>query len=335
MKFLFTLFSFLMLTISSSASSLDSLRSETRGDQLFVIHEVEEEETLYSIAKRYRSSIPAIIEHNKLEGNRIEIGQILSILYAIPEEEDDQTITKTPDGFHRIEPGETLYSISRMYDLRVRDLRNLNNLESNDISPGEYLRVSEVTELADEPETIELDDQVSDDSVSSEEENEIPEGFDSYIVQTAETLNSIARKRNVAVSDIKEWNNLNSDYIKIGQTLLIRQMSDSIAIDTDSTQVVSKLNEDGFEKIYEEGIAGVISDISTSKYLALHRSMPIGTELEVRNLMNNFVVHVKVVGKLPDTGVNRNILLRLSKPAFEQLGILDPKSRVEVSHFKK
>ncbi|MEO1257112.1 MAG: peptidoglycan-binding protein, partial [Bacteroidota bacterium] len=91
---------------------------------------------------------------------------------------------------------------------------------------------------------------------------------------------------------------------------------------------------DGFERVFEEGVASVIESMKTSRFLALHRTLPIGTNLKVRNLMNNQVVHVKVVGKLPSTGLNKNLLLRLSQPAYDQLGILDSKSRVEVSYSK-
>ncbi len=330
MKFLCTLFSLISLLSAQAALEFDSVRSETRGELVFVIHEVEEEETLYSLARRYKSSVPSIIEFNSILGNRIEIGQILNVLYNV-DESDTKPPAEAPEGFHLVQQGETLYSISKIYDLRIRDIRRLNKLQSNDISPGEYLRVVEAEDL----EVLSTEVEPGEDTVKTMNGTEIPEGFETYIVQTAETLNSIARKRRIKVSDLKEWNDLDSDYIRIGQTLLVRALVDSLEVSNDSTSVSTRLNEDGFEKVYEEGIAGVISDISTTKYLALHRSMPIGTELEVRNLMNNFVVHVKVVGKLPDTGINRNILLRLSKPAFDQLGILDPKSRVEVSHFKK
>ncbi len=332
MKFLCTLFSLIILFSAYADVKFDSIRSETRGDLLFVIHEVEEEETLYSIARRYKSSVPSIIEHNNISDNRIDVGQVLSVLYNNIEETENETVSETPEGFHLVKQGETLYSISKIYDLRIREIRKLNKLQSNDISPGEYLRVKE----PEEPQKV-VEEKVEERETPEESgnESEIPEDFEIYIVQTAETLNSIARKRGIHVSELKEWNNLESDYIRIGQSLLVRTLVDSLETPNDSTSLSTRLDEDGFEKVYEEGIAGVISDISTSKYLALHRSMPIGTELEVRNLMNNFIVHVKVVGKLPNTGINRNILLRLSKPAFDQLGILDPKSRVEVSHFKK
>ena len=312
---------------------MDSLRSETRSEGLFVIHEVEEEETLYSIAKRYESSIGSIKKYNEIIDSRIEIGQVISVLYqSDAQQEDTATTTVIDRNLHRVLEGETLYSISKIYDVRIKRLRSLNNLGSNDISPGQYLRINDAAELPEVKEIKAVDTlSIKTDTAVTEV---IPNGFEKYLVQTGESLNSIARKRRVSVDSLKIWNNLPSDYLRIGQPLMVRFLGEDSISTSDSTKVV-KLNEEGFNRVYEEGIAAVISEISTSKYLALHRTLPIGTELQVRNLMNNLVVHVKVVGKLPDTGLNRNILVRLSKPAYEQLGILDPKSRVEISHFKE
>ena len=80
-------------------------------------------------------------------------------------------------------------------------------------------------------------------------------------------------------------------------------------------------------------MAAVIDGNSdTRKYLALHPTAPVGTIMRVRNEMTNLSVFVRVVGKLPDTGANNNVLIRLSPAAQEALGALDGKFRVELSY---
>jgi hypothetical protein len=54
--------------------------------------------------------------------------------------------------------------------------------------------------------------------------------------------------------------------------------------------------------------------------------------MRVRNEMTNLSVFVRVVGKLPATGANNNVLIRLSTAAQAALGALDEKVRVEVSY---
>lgn len=308
---------------------MDSLRSEQRGDSVLVIHEVEEKETLFSISQRYRSSVQSIVDLNELGSNQIEVGQIIAILFDDKARKIDTV--RAVEGFHLVIKGETLYSISKAYGIKLKDLRRLNELESNEISLGQLLRVSEeiaASNLEEEVVPVDTTTALAADKIDT------LAGFSTHLVQTGETLLTIAREKKVRFDSIMKWNQLTSDYLRIGQKLLIKE-NELVEESLDSASLVTKLDDEGFERTYEVGIAAVISDISTKKYLALHRTLPIGTELKVRNLMNNLVVHVKVVGKLPNTGINRNLLLRLSQVAYDQLGILDPKSRVEVSHYRK
>ncbi len=340
MKFVFILGSF-MIVLTSLASPLDSLRAEQREEGLFIVHEVEEEETIYSIAKRYGGSVIGIIKHNQIVDNRIEIGQVI---YVLVEDENPQKavivstsdISSDPD-IHMVELGETLYSISKKYDLKLKDLRRWNNLPDNNISPGMRLKLKKEAEvpLPEEEKPSEVIETVGEDSTAVEEDPFA--SFEKYLVQTGETLSTIARKIGVGIDSLKIWNSLESDYLKIGQQLFYKSAQEvqGVSINEPKKNKRSQIDENGFERIYEEGVASVIQSMKTSRFLALHRSLPIGTNLEVRNLMNNQIVHVKVVGKLPNTGLNKNLLLRLSQPAYDQLGILDSKSRVEVSYNKQ
>ncbi|MEJ7665828.1 MAG: hypothetical protein WKG07_43075 [Hymenobacter sp.] len=54
--------------------------------------------------------------------------------------------------------------------------------------------------------------------------------------------------------------------------------------------------------------------------------------MQVKNQMNGQSVYVRVIGALPDTGENENILVRLSPRAVQKLGTSDGKFRVETSY---
>jgi len=340
MKCVFILCS-LLLSISVSATTLDSLRSEQRAEGLFVIHQVEEEETLYSIAKRYGGSVSDIIKHNQIVDNRIDIGQVIEVL-VINKKEKASEVFKAEEGYHVVKQGETLYSIAKLYDLKVKELKKWNELESNAISLGMSLQVKKAIKKTEGERNVSLTRNKESETVNADsiEKNKVEvdpfADFEKYLVQTGETLSSIATKIGVSLDSLKLWNGLDGDYLKIGQPLMFREKGTSSekSMVEKKTERKTRIDEDGFERIYEEGIASVIESMNTTRYLALHRSLPIGTNLKVRNLMNNQVVHVKVVGTLPDTGLNKDLLLRLSKAAYEQLGILDSKSRVEVSYYK-
>lgn len=343
MRLLFLIFN-LSVGFYLMANPLDSLRTEEREDGVFVIHEVDEGETLYSLARRYKASLKDIVTKNDIQQNRIEIGQQLAIPIQIVRTEEkvekeekeeatsppvDSTSAELPGkevNIHVVERGETLYGIARNYGLTVADLKALNGLGNNDLKPGMTLNIGISTETP-----------VNDVS-------EVPEpmptykwaGFNKYQVQTGETLSTIAQKLMLNTDSLMLWNELKSNRLKIGQKLYYKEVNDTIQsslVNKVDTRI--EVNDDGFERIFEEGIVASIEGMDTQKFLALHRTLSIGTDLKVRNLMNNQVVHVKVVGRLPNTGINHNILLRVSAVAINKLGILDPKSRVEVSYFKQ
>src|SRR5262245_57992224 len=60
----------------------DSLRMETINGKAYVVHQVSEKETLYSISKRYGSTVAEVLEQNPTADGGIEIGQILKVPYA-------------------------------------------------------------------------------------------------------------------------------------------------------------------------------------------------------------------------------------------------------------
>ena len=87
-------------------------------------------------------------------------------------------------------------------------------------------------------------------------------------------------------------------------------------------------------QVTETGVATWIQEgqVNPDKYYALHRTAPIGTIIKVTNRMNNQFVYVKVVGSLPDTGENENIIIKVSQAVSSKLNALDPLFQVELSY---
>ncbi|MDQ2794997.1 MAG: LysM peptidoglycan-binding domain-containing protein, partial [Bacteroidota bacterium] len=85
-------------------------------------------------------------------------------------------------------------------------------------------------------------------------------------------------------------------------------------------------------RVVESGLGAPIENSTTEKYLALHKTAPIGTIMQVKNAMNGLYVYVRVIGKLPNTGENNNILVRISPRAVQKLGTSDGRFRVETNY---
>ncbi len=105
------------------------------------IHTVRSGESLYSIAHDYRMSVSDIKDLNNLDGNKIMPGQTLKVAQANESESNNSTSRIKGAQIHRVERGESLYSIAHQYGMSVGRLKSLNELSSNKIVVGQKLRV--------------------------------------------------------------------------------------------------------------------------------------------------------------------------------------------------
>jgi LysM repeat protein len=344
---------------------LDSLGVETVNGKVFVIHKVDEKETLYAIARRYGASVDAIKSSNPGLSSTLEVGQVIKVPYTVKIQPRREASAST----HKVAPKETMYSISRTYGISVDDIRKWNNLTDNNLSVGQELIVKKPSGQSgtiSEPRPR----VIGNPTVAS------TKGV--HTVATKETLYSIAKQYNITVSQIRTWNSLTSDELQVGQNIYVAAPSASQNAEIDRNQPVisveqsvkntqtkanqtqQKTNETvaprneqtasstakpqtiriseslkNSDEITEGGVAELIEGTEGNrKYLALHRTAPIGTILKVRNEMNNREVFVRVMGKLPDTAMNEKVIIKISRSAYDRLGAIDPRFRVELTYYK-
>ncbi len=322
---------FLMAGISFFNPRLDSIGTETINGKIFVIHRVSEKETLYGISKRYGVTVYQIIEFNPTADAGLDIGQLLKVPYVPRPKPKPFTGSTT----HRVAEKETLYSISRLYDVTIEDLKRWNNLRDNSLALGQELVIRETPKPQNTSETSVMKMQRT-----------------VHTVAMKETLFSISRQYGVTVQQLKEWNALSSEELKFGQTLFVTQpiysteavKQPELAVSQTQTVVLPEhptpiitISESVRDKdeVKEAGLAELIDGTEGNrKYLALHRTAPIGAILKIRNEMNNREVFVRVVGKLPETALTDKLIIKISKSAYERLGAIDPRFRVEVTYYK-
>ena len=87
----------------------------------YYLHVVEEGQTLFSICKAYGVDIQAVKEENGKHDNTISIFDVLKIPYTEPTPVQD-----TRYYYHKVEKGETLYSISRRFGVKIKLLLKEN-----------------------------------------------------------------------------------------------------------------------------------------------------------------------------------------------------------------
>lgn len=95
-----------------------------------ISYTVQKGDSLYSIARKYDTTIDRIKKLNNLTTNLLSIGQVL----LIPTDTNLETT-------YTVQKGDSLYSIAKKYDTTVDRLKQLNNLSSNLLSIGQILIV--------------------------------------------------------------------------------------------------------------------------------------------------------------------------------------------------
>ncbi|MEY4611437.1 MAG: hypothetical protein RL246_1756 [Bacteroidota bacterium] len=167
-----------------------------------------------------------------------------------------------------------------------------------------------------------------------------------HIVTAKQSLLSVANLHKVTMAEIRKWNNLTSDMLKEGQRLWVSAPKTTVidkatllpsknpTEEIKSTEIIAPkegTNPEGLKKTIETGIAELIDVPDNSgKYLALHKSAPIGTLVLVKNLANNQSIWVKVIGRLPNA--DSKLIIKLSPKAFERLNAVDKRIRAEISY---
>ncbi|MCW5911583.1 MAG: LysM peptidoglycan-binding domain-containing protein [Cyclobacteriaceae bacterium] len=338
-----------LVTWSAPAAPVDSLRMETVGGKQFIIHQIDEKETLYAISRRYGVPITAILEHNPAADGGLAVGQVLKVPY-VPK---TKPAVAGGDRIHKVAAKETLFSVSRLYDVSVDEIKTWNNLKDNSLSLGQELVIKKKSTTLAAQNTLPAMQAVK----------------GAHTVEAKETLYSIARQYNITVQQLREWNSLTADELKIGQVLFVtqpmyQQQSEEVKMQPQVVEIRPEVKETsvvkpevktenktqpavkettirisenvtGTDEVKEGGLAELIEGTDGNrKYLALHRTAKVGTILKVRNELNNREVFVRVAGSLPNIGANNNVVIKLSKSAYDRLGAIDPRFRVEVTYYK-
>lgn len=161
----------------------------------YEVYTVKSGDSLWSIATNYGVSVDDIINLNNLGTTILQIGQQILIPKQVESEKN----------VYIVKAGDNLYSIANKYNITVNELKKANNLENNNLSIGQELIIPDY---------------------SNNDPIEKPINEITYIVQKGDSLWSIAKKYDINVNDLKSYNNLSSNLLNIGQTLLIPKTSD-------------------------------------------------------------------------------------------------------------
>jgi membrane-bound lytic murein transglycosylase D len=106
-------------------------------------HTVQTGETAYSISKKYNTTVKELYAWNNLSENfKVQIGQKLLIRpTAITTEPTKNTDNTEGYTTHTVETGDTMFSISKKYGVKVEQIMEWNNLKGGGVQIGQKLKI--------------------------------------------------------------------------------------------------------------------------------------------------------------------------------------------------
>ena len=238
---------------ASRAKDTSDYATDSKSVTRTKFHKVRRGDNLSTIANRYDVSLSNLKKWNKIKGNTVATGKSLKIItteriqYKVKKEKsplvpkvetavasvetketkNDSDTNETENGFYTVQPGDNLTAIARKNNITVSNIKEWNNFEGNNLLAGTKIIVSKGS------------DNQTEDAVA---ENKPEVRNVEYVVKKGDFLGIIAKKNNVELADLKEWNNLDDNNIHAGQKLIIAkiEVSDAVAEKSSKKDKVSK-----------------------------------------------------------------------------------------------
>jgi membrane-bound lytic murein transglycosylase D len=127
------------LLASTSTTSIvpveKSIESSSAGR---IAYKVKSGDVLGTIASRHGVSVTQVKDWNNLDSNLIRVGQTLYI-YSGNSTSSSTLAENSGQKTYTVRPGDSLWIISQKHSLSVEQIKRLNNLNSNNIKPGQRL----------------------------------------------------------------------------------------------------------------------------------------------------------------------------------------------------
>lgn len=108
-------------------------------DEGFTYHTIIAKETLYSVSKLYKLKPENLIEANS--GLSVETFQVGKIIRIPNKQVAPEMVMQVKNEVHRVKKGETMFSISQLYGVKVSDIEEANGILASKIKPNMELVV--------------------------------------------------------------------------------------------------------------------------------------------------------------------------------------------------
>ena len=307
-----------LLFISFNSYSTENYKKTTINGTECYVYYVQPGEGFYSISKKFATTRDDVVKFNPETKKGLNKGQKIYIPISSETEGAGGKIVKEPIK-HIVQKGESLYSISKQYNISINELKELNKLNSNSIKVGQLLIVGDskskeieasankIEETTNKEEETKQEDIVKSESKAEEQKYTIPDdkvvidgvtyNTEKYVVKRRETLYSISQKFNTTVDAIIACNpNLKSlmkdDILNIPMTREVLNVVDEY--EAENKHIIVNEHE---------------SNDATSKELNIAVILPF--KLEISGSQSPYADYYKglllALDSLKNNGLNANV----------------------------
>lgn len=208
-NFIFTYLFIIGFTFSAcSQTATKSSNIQTINGKKFYLHKVEKGQSLYAISKLYETDLNAIVIENPEAIDGIKPDQELKVPYGKIKTDEFSQADYEKYQIHKVVKGETLYSISKKYNVTEESISVLNPLAKNGLKEGQQLKIVERKKQVEQVNTpISLPS----------------DAFEMYKMEKGETVYAITKKFGMSSDDFYLWNPDAKNGVKVDQMVRVRE----------------------------------------------------------------------------------------------------------------
>jgi membrane-bound lytic murein transglycosylase D len=179
-----------------------------------------------------------------------------------------QRVTLPKTKYYTVKRGDNLSTIADKYSVTVSDIKKWNRLKGSTVARGKSLKIitneSVVQSVKKEPKNsdvpldIKTNQQIAASDTKTNKDDKTSKHIKTdtlstdiasyYVVQKGDNLSSIAKKNNVSVAEIKEWNHLSTTSIQLGMSLQVAQIEAN-----NKEEIASTTKTENVEYIVKKG----------------------------------------------------------------------------------
>ena len=195
-----------MMSVTATAAIVSAIYAADEAEA--TTYKVQSGDSLWTIAQKYNTSVSNLKSINSLKSDVIFPNQKIKTSKSSSSNSSSKPTSSSSKSTYTVKAGDTLSGIASKHKISLSNLMKWNDLDTTLIFPGNVLTVSK-------------------NGGSSSSNGGSSSGSSSYTVKSGDTLSHIAVRNKVSVANLKKWNNLNSDLIRVGQKLSIKGGSSS------------------------------------------------------------------------------------------------------------